>query len=302
MNYSFCAYNLFFDSYYEPPGGCNKDKICITPDVTISIGTVAEQLHAPTLATDFFQVSPHNFLMTVRDIARYHVTDGRKIIVEPFPGADGDKIRLFLFGSAMGALLYQRGLFPLHGSAIATKLGVMIFVGPQGIGKSTLIAHFKRRGYYVLSDDVCAITNDGSSGFRVLPAFPQIRLCSDAFERLDDITDATSGARYDVDKYVIPLNQTYSTDNFPLHSIYQLADNDIPEITQNKLQGFDRVNLLISNLYRLLYLPGFQNKGHIMQMSADIAKATTMYELQRPRDTERIEELIDLLEQQWNAQ
>ena len=91
-------------------------------------------------------------------VARYLVSGGCEIIIEPHPTATEKDVRLFLLGSAMGALLLQRGIWPLHGSAIAGRSGAALFVGVSGSGKSTLVGAFHQRGFQVLADDVCAIT------------------------------------------------------------------------------------------------------------------------------------------------
>src|SRR5947208_1504176 len=104
-----------------------------------------------------FDVLPGLFRLDVPGVARYSVEEGKRIVIEPLSASSPERVRLFLLGSAMGALLYQRGLFPLHGSAVETPFGVMIFVGAQGSGKSTLAAEFHRQGYRLLSDDVCAV-------------------------------------------------------------------------------------------------------------------------------------------------
>lgn len=301
MAFYFRAYGLNFKSAFDSTGNLNNFSCNSLPDVTIEVGTAPVCLDTPTIQNDYYQIAPHKFLLTIQNVARYYVLKGQHIIVDPFPNADQDKIRLFLFGSAMGAVLYQRGLFPLHGSAISTKQGVVIFVGPQGIGKSTLAAHFQRRGYYLLSDDVCAITKRAESALQVLPAFSQLRLCTDAFERLGNSSVNTPSARFDVDKYVVPLTQTSSSEFYQLHAIYLLTDHDMPVIIQKTLQGFERFNLLISNLYRISYLPGFETKGEIMQAASSIAKDTAIYEIFRPRDPARIEELIDILEAKWST-
>lgn len=301
MAFFFRAYELNFESAFEHTGIFNNFSCNSLPDVTIEIGAAPACLDFPTIQNDYFQITPHNFLLTIPNVARYHVYKGQQVIVDPFPNADQDKIRLFLFGSAMGAVLYQRGLFPLHGSAISTEHGVVIFVGPQGIGKSTLAAHFQRRGYYLLSDDVCAITKHADSTFQVLPAFSQLRLCTDAFERLGNTSVNMTSARFDVDKYVVSLTQASNSECYPLYAIYQLTDHDLPVIIQKKMQGFERFNLLLSNLYRISYLPGFETKGEIMQTAASIAKVTEIYEILRPRNHERIEELADILEEKWDT-
>jgi hypothetical protein len=38
------------------------------------------------------------------------ISDGCEILIEPFSGLDAKDLRLFLLGSAEGALLHQRGV------------------------------------------------------------------------------------------------------------------------------------------------------------------------------------------------
>src|SRR5450631_1478053 len=153
-----------------------------SPDVTIRLLSPVESV-SESLENGYFEVRPGLFRMAVAGVAQYLVEEGNRISVEPLAGASPEEIRLFLLGSSMGALLYQRGLFPLHGSAVETPWGAMIFVGEQGAGKSTLAAQFHRKGYRLLSDDICAVQR-GPEGLHVLPALGQLRLRTDVFERL----------------------------------------------------------------------------------------------------------------------
>ena len=75
---------------------------------------------------------------TIKGVARYLVTDGCKIFVDRLISsksgqlAEMDGVRLFLLGSAFGALLHQRGWLPLHVSALLTPSGVCAFTGAAG--------------------------------------------------------------------------------------------------------------------------------------------------------------------------
>ena len=53
-------------------------------------------------------------------------------------------VRLYLLGTCMGALLFQRKLLPLHGSAVVINGKAYAFVGDSGAGKSTLAAAFSK--------------------------------------------------------------------------------------------------------------------------------------------------------------
>ena len=78
----------------------------------------------------------------------------RKLSADNVPDAN---IRLYLLGSAMGVLLHQRGLLPLHANAVEIDGKAFAFMGASGSGKSTLAAWFHDHGYRIIADDVCAV-------------------------------------------------------------------------------------------------------------------------------------------------
>lgn len=300
MIFYFRAYELLFESEFSGPGCHQSFTPGSPPDVRITLGMVPLTLENTTITSNYYQLSSRGLLLTIPGVARYLVSLGSSIVVEPFPDADTDKVCLFLFGSALGGLLYQRALFPLHGSAVATQYGAMIFVGAQGSGKSTLAAHFRRRGYSLLSDDVCAIRFAGD--YQVLPAFPQMRLCDDALERLEDPSNGyTESARFDVDKYVLPLGDSHSQTPLRLCAVYLLSDHQEPGHVFMPVSGFDRVRLLFENLYRPAYLRGLDSMGEVMQIAARFAQDVTICEIRRFRDFDRIDDLIDRLESEWEG-
>jgi hypothetical protein len=263
------------------------------PDVTILLLPPVPSV-SESLENGYYEVRPGVFRMAVSAVAQYLVEEGIRISVQPQAGAAAEEIRLFLLGSAMGALLYQRGLFPLRGSAVETQWGAMIFVGAQGAGKSTIAAEFHRKGYRLLSDDVCAVAK-GVEELQALPALAQFRLCADAYERLG----APQGARFDVYKFVVPMGERYCSEPAPLRAIHILADhaNETPEF--KVLRGFDRVQRLLENLYRPHYLKGQRMQSDVMRMAGLIAQKATMVSVTRRRDLEAIEGLVGFLESEW---
>jgi hypothetical protein len=104
------------------------------------LGPVPQALDDAKKKGVLYQISPDRFLLGLGKIARYLVSEGREIVIERVPGGSDDAVRVFLFGSVFGALLHQRGVLPLHGSAVMPSRGATIFAGPSGSGKSMLAA------------------------------------------------------------------------------------------------------------------------------------------------------------------
>jgi hypothetical protein len=247
-----------------------------------------------SLENGVYDVQPGIFRLAVPGVASYRVEEGRRIFITPLPDVPAEGLRLFLLGSVMGALLYQRGLFPLHGSAVETRWGAMIFVGVQGAGKSTLAADFLRQDYRLLSDDVCAVSAT-PEGLQVLPAIPHIRLCADAFQRFG----SPPGARFDEDKFVVPMGEGYCPHPVPLKAIHILADKESGALEFEVLRGFDRVQRLLENLYRPHFLKNQITQSDLMRMAGLIAQRATMATVTRRRAPEAIAGMIGTLESEW---
>lgn len=234
----------------------------------------------------------------VGEVATFIVREGRAIQVLAEAGADPKEVRLFLLGSALGALLYQRGVLPLHGSAVETPRGAMVFVGPSGIGKSTLAGHFRRAGFRLLSDDVCAVARDAGGALVVLPAFPHLRLKADAAVRLLGVAAPT---RDDVDKRVLPLGSGFAGEPVPLAAVHRLEDGAGPEPQLLPLHGFEAVKTLADNLYRPFFLEGMATRGEVLRLAGEIAASAEVHVLRRPRDASRLDALVAWLDHGWSG-
>ena len=291
--HAYRAYGLRIHANIDCPALPQDPHPSDEPDVVISLSENGSSPSSP-LQGGGYTVQPGQFHLHVPEVARYSVEQGKRIVIEPIAGSSPERIRLFLLGSAMGALLYQRGLFPLHGSAIDTPFGVMIFVGTQGAGKSTLAAEFLHRGYRLLSDDICAIQR-AAEGLRVLPALAHIRLCADAYDRLE----RPRGAHFDVDKFLVPMGNRYCPDPRPLKAIHILSDQEGGVPRFEVLRGFDRLRYLLDNLYRPQFLQGQRTQGDLMGTAGVIAKEATVASVARRKHATASVELVGFLEAAW---
>jgi hypothetical protein len=124
-------------------------------------------------------MGPGDLRFTAGDTASFRITKGERIAWQRLDPAVGPReIRTYLLGSAMAALLIQRGVLVLHGNALAREGKAIVCLGHSGAGKSTLAYALMRQGWQLLADDLVAITPDGM----VLPGIPRIKLWQDAAE------------------------------------------------------------------------------------------------------------------------
>ncbi len=151
-------------------------------NVEIAVGGIPQPEAQPVF------VLPHSrlwadgaFLLALDGVGRFWVQGGQRVKVEPAAGVDESELRAFLLGSVLGVLCHQRGLLPIHASAVRIGGRAILIAGNSGAGKSTLAAALGARGHALAADDVAAF--DPAQGL-LLPAFPNRKLATDVLEAL----------------------------------------------------------------------------------------------------------------------
>jgi hypothetical protein len=262
------------------------------PQIRIERGPVASGLENPTLQGGLFETSPGKFLLRMEGVARYLVTGGDRIVIDLAPDADPGSVRLFLLGSVFGALLHQRGLLPLHASAIETPKGAVLFAGFSGAGKSALAAAFHVRGYTVIADEICALDGD-----HVRPAVPRLLLWPDVIEELKLRDGEIRQVRPNVRKFHVPLKKEQPTDSLRVHGLYILnvSSGQRPgrdfEITRSS--GVGKLQTLIDFTFRRQFAAGMEsdyvNRATVAAQTMAISR---LFRSQR----QSLRETADLLE------
>ena len=108
----------------------------------------------------------------------FRVLAGSEIWVSPAPQARESLLRLYLLGTVMALLAYQRGKLALHGSVVQVNGGAIAVLAGSGAGKSSLAAALQTRGHTLLADDLAAV-EFSDRGAAVHPGFPQLKLGRD---------------------------------------------------------------------------------------------------------------------------
>lgn len=267
-------------------------------DAYIRLGRTPAELNAVNIKGACFEVSREQFLLKVAGVANYWVKQGREIVVEPFASAESKEVRLFLLGSAFGALLHQRGLPPFHGSAVAMGDKAVLFVGPSASGKSTLCAELCRRGHSFLADDVCVLRLENSLPPSVLPAYPQTKLWADALTVLERDKKDLRRVRANMEKYALPLGDSFCPTDLPLAAVFILKSSNEDSIEIEPITGQDKFIALNNNTYRLRFLEGLGDKSAHYRTCASIARHARVVSVRRPREPFMLRELADMIERE----
>ena len=172
------------------------------------------------------------FLFLIPDTAAYAIEDGRTILVAPLPGADPERVRVYLLGTCMGALLLMRRVLPLHGSAVVIDGRAYAFLGDSGAGKSTLAAACASLGHRLVSDDVVAVALDGEGKPFVQPAYPQQKLWRESLEGLGMDGGAYRPIYRETEKFAVPATGSFLAEAVPLAGVFELAKRSDAEISE----------------------------------------------------------------------
>ncbi len=288
----FLAYNLQIDSELALPELRSGD-LAVASDITIRLGDVpTDGLTNGTQLGPFLWTTDQTLWLKIPDVATFYVKYGQEIIIDPAPGIDEDSIRVFLLGSAFGALLFQRGYLVMHGNAIRIGDQCMICVGHSGAGKSTLAAGFMQRGYPILADDVVPVDID----CKAISGFPRIKLWQDVADKLQIDTAPLRRIRPDVEKFSLPLEHQLGGESLPVRWVYILSTDEHQDtITFEPIQGMHRFLPLRNNTYRLRYLDGMALKRDHLQLCGKLAGNIRLARVTRPRRDFQLDELIDQL-------
>jgi hypothetical protein len=270
-------------------------------DVVVDYGTVPHSLDDVRAKGVRYQAGPGRFLLTVDGIARYLVADGREIFIQKAADAEDDAVRLFLQGSVFGALLHQRGVLPLHASAILANGKAVLFCGVSGVGKSTLAGAFFKRGYPVLADDICALSPGDDGMPMVLPGFPQIKLWADATRELEEDFASLPRVRQDLKKYGLLLKAGFCAEPTHLDRIYVLRTTNADRFEMVTLNGLEKFGALIKNTYRFRFTEGLGSKLEHFNQCAVVGRHADARQVTRPMRGFRIDELMDLIEKDFAA-
>jgi hypothetical protein len=254
-------------------------------DVAVVFGQVPPGDYPPG-----YSATPDGTMLAVTKVGRYLIRDGREIVVEPAEGASERNLRLFLLGSAIGALLHQRGLLPLHANAIDLGGRAVAFSGHSGAGKSTIAAWFHDRGYPILADDVCVVGFDEAGRAIAYPGIPRLRLWREALEASGRDAGAYDRSFDDMDKYDVPTETGSTQEPLPLAAIYLLRKaGEGGDAAIERLAGVDAVETLMSNTYRGGYLKTIGRTGEHLAACLRLVRAVPVFRAERLWGFERFD-------------
>lgn len=280
------------------------DSAGLPVDVTIDVGPAPERLESATHHGANWAANEKAFLLDLPGIGRFLATEGRFLTICPAPGMPLEDILVFATGSALAAILYQRGILSLHGSAVIHEGRSFVFCGESGAGKSTLAGALTGAGCEFLADDVSSIgwLDDGKAVIH--PDGRMLRLYADSIKRIG-LTDSTGPrVRLHVPKFhVAPqMESREQAQGAPLAAIYILDSSNsaiAPGIT--KLPSLLAAQALAHHTYRRRMALAYSSQVQLVALTASLLSRIAVYHLHRPRDLDCLPETVETLRAHWRG-
>ncbi|MGA2047175.1 MAG: hypothetical protein ABSG96_05755 [Terracidiphilus sp.] len=266
-------------------------------DVQIGLGQVPPFTGATTSHGRFTLNGAGHCRIEIPGIATFLVREGREIVIDLLVDPDSLELRNYLFGTVLGFLCHQRGVFPLHGSCLRLGESAVIFSGNSGAGKSALAATFAVRGYTLLADDVCVLS-EGDGGWVVWPAFPRVKLKSAAHRAIFGVEpERESPSLLGKHHFRFEPVRSFCVKPVPLAAIYFLEKAPLGESESiAEVPGLRRLAMLQNQIFRCR--AGFLlGRGPALFASTSrIASVVSIRRLCRSLDFARMDATIAMLE------
>lgn len=228
------------------------------------------------------------------NIGTFRLRQGCEIIVDPVPGVDERLLRLYLQGRVLGALLHQRGMLVLHGSAVAFDGIAVAFLGYSGSGKSTAAASMNAKDCPIVADDLVVIDVIDNTPM-VYPAFPKLKLWPEVAESLGYKLDALPYVNPKTSKRTASLALGFSLEPLPLRRIYILEKGGAIEIQRLGLQ--ESMIELVRCSYAIRSLNAGSNLSPHFSQCVKVTKGTSVCRLIRPFDLKSLPDFAHAVEE-----
>lgn len=158
--------------------------------------------------------------IVVDDTGSFDIAADGRIRVQPLPTASEAFVRAHILGRVLATALHNDGWLPLHASAVLTREGVVAFLGPKGLGKSTLATAMVDAGAKLVTDDTLPV--EPTLPPRAWPGVQALRIREDVRDALA-LAESTAPIS-DQQRFLFSLDASHrSTKPEPIAALFLLA-------------------------------------------------------------------------------
>jgi hypothetical protein len=297
MQYNYTVFNLSCRSSIPLPSFMVNEENG-TPSFEVVLGKVVPDFkNEPTVKKPFTQYNENEFFYQVPDIARYFVTDGNKVVIEPLC-EDWDSILLFFYSNAIAAILFQKNLIPFHVSGVLdSRGGLWLFAAPSRTGKSTTALKLKEKGYTYFTDDTALITIENNSCVAIA-SYPVLRAWENTMNN-QNVYEISEGKqlRAEINKFGIAFHNDFiSTSENVKGIIFLEMKGDSIQI--EKMKPAVGMQNLGDNIYRNTWVHGMNKQLLQFKTVAAISQKVSFWKAIRPKDQPSFDSFADAIIEQ----
>ena len=223
--YFYKAYGLKISSEIELPELSDHESAGDPIDLEIRLGKIETpklnktMIHRRGIRASFAKGADDHLFLFWKDVASFEAIGGNVLRIHALT-EDPGLLSLFTVSEALGLILYQRGFFLLHASAVQIGDEAWCFMGSPGAGKSTTAAAFLKAGCRLLSDDLTAISFDERGKAYIIPAYPQVKIWDNAVNGLNYEKTTLTPVSEGINKFSFQPKDNFSHKPVPLGQIF----------------------------------------------------------------------------------
>ncbi|WP_404405957.1 aldolase [Jeotgalibacillus malaysiensis] len=235
-----------------------------------------------------------HIMFEVNDIGWFKITGGHTIQYQSTESAELRQIKLYLLGSCMGAILLQRKVLPLHGSAVLINGKAYAIVGDSGAGKSTLARALMEKGYKLISDDILATRFKEGVPY-LSSSYAQQKLWVESLDMFSMDADDYESIMLRETKFNVPVKRFYFNGEVELAGVFELSKADLSQPLVKNVQGIERLPLLFHHTYRKSFINRIGLTDWHFNTTARLAGQVDVYKITRPENQSTAHELADMI-------
>ncbi|MFN7497222.1 MAG: hypothetical protein ACK5SF_07425 [Hyphomonadaceae bacterium] len=232
------------------------------------------------------------------EIARFDIDAKGTIDIYPCTGIAQQVLNLPLYGTVISTFLHMTGRFVLHANAVKIGQHHVAFAGDKGAGKSTTSAAAVLQGCDLISDDVVAL-DLASAKPQVMPGIPIMKLFPDIAEKLTSAqVQFLPLPAPEFPKRLVKVGGVPADIRPELDALIFLSEGKSLQLHQIPAPRALQSVIKFSHMVRLSdYGWSNQERAGFFTDSAKLANSVPNYQLEVPRDLDRLADLIAFIDQ-----
>ena len=266
-------------------------------DVAIVRGEVPDALPDADDGGLAWQCAGDRVLITLPCGIRFLVERGEAIRYAVEEGVGAADLRLFLLSTAWPVLAMQRGLLPLHASAIADGANVHAFVGASASGKSTLAAALSVRGQPFFADDVLLLDPNRLDSGAFCYRYDDLKLWPKALALVGLPASGPVREVADFDKRYAVAPKLSSRVEGRLRTLRVLAESHQPgnPLRDAPLRGNEAIRAAYRAIHRRPYAVAIIGRARLFEWLTRLVRAVDVFAFHRAVTPARFDEGVAAL-------